>query len=174
MVSGNLKFENVNADNCNLEVKSGNIKLINCTGNTDLKSKSGNIKVLSHHGSVSAAGVSGNVYAETDLIKTNSVISTKSGNIKAFVYELNADLDIQGKSGNIKLVVNRLNGNVTARTVSGNVKALFREDAKAIFNTQSTGNRNDFESAKIPNNEIPLVNLRTKSGIVRVRKSNFI
>ncbi|MCL2517761.1 MAG: DUF4097 domain-containing protein [Oscillospiraceae bacterium] len=174
MISGNLRMENITAENCTLEVKSGNIKLINCSGDTDIKSKSGNVKVSTHHGNVNAAGVSGNVYVETDSITKNSVISTKSGNIKTFVYELNTDLTIQGKSGNIKLVINRLNGNVTARTVSGNVKALFREDAKAIFNTQSTGNKNDFESSKLPNSEIPFVNLHTKSGIVRVKKSNFI
>ena len=172
LTSGNVEMTQVAADEAiTVRSRSGNIILENCEGELSAHCRSGNVGVRAHKGNVlRAASSSGNVRVDADVFNKDCALEVKSGNLRLDVDRLEAALRLDCRSGNIKFSVRELGGNVTGKTRSGNIIGALRRDTRAVFLLQSSDVHNQFPNAAMPEAGVPVVDLSSRSGTVRVKQ----
>jgi len=172
LTSGNVNMAQVSSGGLmTVCSRSGNITVDNCAGDLSAECHSGNVKVNYHKGNVlRASTTSGTVRVSADHITKNCMVSAKSGSVHLDCNKLDSDLVLDCHSGSIKFSIRELCGNVTGKTRSGSITGSLSRDTRAVFMLQSSVSRNMFPNAVMPEPGVPVVNLSTRSGLVRLKE----
>jgi DUF4097 and DUF4098 domain-containing protein YvlB len=172
VTSGSIHMQNVSAKNqLAVSSRSGSIHLDGCAGELSVECSSGSVRVKSHSGNVvRASATSGSVRVEAGRITKNCTIESKSGSISAQFDSLEADLNLSCRSGSVKFIIHDLKGNITGKASSGSVVGMLPRDTRAVFMLQSSGVRNKFPNAVMPDSSVPVVNLTSRSGRVSIKE----
>ena len=172
VTSGNMNLTQVSSGGL-LTVcsRSGNITVNDCAGDLIAECHSGNVRVNRHNGNVLRATTSsGTVRVDADIIAKDCVAATKSGSIHLDLDKLDSGLVMDCHSGSIKFCIRELCGNITGKTRSGSITGALSRDTRAVFMLQSSISRNMFPNAVMPEPGVPVVNLTTRSGLIRLKE----
>lgn len=124
--SGNIKWNDSEAEKLHIQAGSGNITLGHMAGNLEVRTGSGNIKVNGSSGNISMKAGSGNITAEG--LSGQGSMETASGNIKADALKITGDMSLKTSSGNIHLTLpEELSFQMDIQTGSGNIHTDFEE-----------------------------------------------
>ena len=172
LTSGNMNLSQVSSGGLmTVCSRSGNITVDNCAGDLSAECHSGNVKVNYHKGNVlRAATTSGTVRVSADHITKDCTIAAKSGSLHLDLNKLDSSLFLDCYSGSIKFSIRELCGNITGKTRSGSITGALSHDTRAVFMLQSSITRNMFPNAVMPEPGVPVVNLATHSGLIRLNE----
>jgi DUF4097 and DUF4098 domain-containing protein YvlB len=176
--SGNIKMNEVYSDRISASASSGNINFQVAEGNRQFSTTSGNIKVLDGTGDSNFAASSGNItiekasgYIEAEASSGNidiidsiggGDISTTSGNIKFGLTSLTNDVELTASSGDVRVILpNDASFDFTAETSSGDIRTFFDD----VLSYNKKGNEASGTVGSSPNID---VTIETSSGNVRV------
>ena len=170
--SGSIKMLQTRASGAlTLSARSGSIKTESCIGNLSAECHSGSVKITSHKGNVlKAAATSGSVRIDADRITKDCSLSAKSGSIRIDIDALEANLNLDCYSGSIKFSIGELKGNITGKTRSGSIVGMLNRDTRAVFLLQSADVSNKFPNAVMPDADIPIISLSSRSGHVNIKE----
>ena len=123
--SGNIKWQDTEALQVDLEASSGNLRVNRITADAILlTAKSGNITAEEMDGQAEVSAGSGNVTLEN--FSGNGSVSTQSGNVKVEAKEIEGDMSLEVGSGNLRLEIpNELSFEAEINTGSGTIRTDF-------------------------------------------------
>lgn len=129
--SGNVKLENVEAEEISVHTKSGNMRMETIEGKLTASAGSGNLNAEEIVGEVELAASSGNITVE-DFEGCGSM-KASSGNVRAKMLEVTGDIAMEASSGNVSLdMPTGIAFTFQADTSSGNIRTDF--DEKLSYN----------------------------------------
>lgn len=161
--SGNIKWNDSEAEKLHIQAGSGNITLGHMAGNLEVRTGSGNIKVNGSSGNISMKAGSGNITAEG--LSGQGSMEAVSGNIKADAFEITGDMSLKTSSGNIRLTLpEELSFQLQVQTGSGNIRTDFEE--AVVYNKK--GNQAE---GTLGENPSCLIQAEANSGNVHIMRS---
>ncbi|WP_343251025.1 DUF4097 family beta strand repeat-containing protein [Diplocloster hominis] len=180
--SGDIRMNEIHAPSIHAGTASGNISLNLAKGGRDLSTASGNITVLDGTGDTEADTASGNIKLEN----TQGILDLgcASGDIK--VMGAVGGGDFQSVSGNVSLQFDEITSNIYAVSTSGNVKlqipdhtaftleaATTSGDIKTFFDDQLQYNKKGNKASGTRNQTSDLmITLESTSGNIKVLENN--
>jgi DUF4097 and DUF4098 domain-containing protein YvlB len=180
--SGNISLNSIAADNVNINTSSGRININHINSNISIKSSSGRIHLEKIQGNISLQSSSGAI--SIDSIIGDILTQTSSGKI-----DINSNtgaINASTRSGNISCTVSETIDNITFNTSSGRVELNLPQDQNFNFSSRTSSGRittpfSDKLSIPVTDRKlvegvigeilygnIPLINIRTNSGSIRV------
>ncbi len=124
--SGNIKWNNTDAEEIKMRASSGNVNMENICGNASVHTSSGNIRIRELTGKADIKASSGDI-AVDDFDGCGSLAAT-SGNVKAGMINITGDMEMSASSGNVSLEIPEDTAfTFEAQTSSGDIHTDFEE-----------------------------------------------